>query len=96
MGKSDDSRFSDRFVEDATYLRISNISLTYDVPIKKTSKIVRGMSISASVSNLAIFSSYSGFSPISNSMGSNIKKIGVDINTAPLPRSFNFDLKFRF
>ena len=97
FGKSDNNIFSDRFVEDASYLRISNLALSYSLPInKKKAKILKGVNLSASVSNLVIFTDYTGMSPLSNSMGTNIKKMGVDINTAPLPRSYNFDVKFTF
>ena len=85
----------DSTVEDASYLRISKVSLAYEVPVPKNS-VLRGLNVSVSAGNPYVFTKYSGWDPDVNSFGSNIKKMGVDVGSYPSARSFSFDLKFRF
>ena len=92
-----DNYFSDRFVEDGSYLRLSDVALSYAVPLKKEKiKFMKALNLSASVGNVLVLTRYSGFSPFANSFGANVKRMGVDLNSAPYPLSFNFDVKFTF
>ena len=91
-----DTRFSDRYVEDGSYLRLSDLSLGYNVPLSKKSKVLHGLNISVAAGNLLVWTKYSGYSPFSNSFGSNVKRMGVDLNSAPYPKSVSLDLKFTF
>ena len=86
---------TDRYVEDASYLRMSNLSLNYDVPIKKN-KVLGSLNLGLSVGNVFVLTRYSGWSPIVNSFGGNMSKIGVDIGSYPLTRTYSFDIKFTF
>lgn len=74
------NRVSDRFVEDASYLRIKNVRLGYSIPAKwmKAAKIQK-IQLYGSVQNLATFTNYSGFDP---EVGG-----GVDIGFYPQPRT---------
>ena len=85
-----------RFIEDGSYLRLSDLSLGYNVPLGKKSKILHGLNISVAAGNLVVWTKYSGYSPFSNSFGSNVKRMGVDLNSAPYPKSVSLDLKFTF
>lgn len=85
----------DRTIEDASYLRISKVTLSYVVPMPKKS-FVKGLTVSASAGNPYVWTKYSGWDPEVNSFGSNVKKMGVDIGSYPSARTFSFDLKFRF
>lgn len=92
-----DNHFSDRFVEDGSYLRLSDLSLSYAVPLKKEKvKFLKALNVSASIGNPLVLTRYSGYSPFANSFGANVKRMGVDLNSAPYPLSYNFDLKFTF
>ena len=86
---------TDRWVEDASYLRVSNVSLSYCVPIPKN-KIVRDVSIGVSGRNLWVFTKYSGWDPQVSSFGNSMQRIGVDIGSYPTARTYCFDLKFTF
>jgi len=91
------SLHSNRFVEDGSYLRLSNLVLTWKIPIKKPSeKILKGVSISASVKNVFVITNYSGWDPEVASFGTNLNKIGVDSNSYPQMRSYLLDVQFRF
>ena len=92
---ADKARFTDVNVEDGSYLRMANLSLTYNVPLKKK-KVVRGLSFSASASNLFVLTKYSGWDPDVNSFGSDIKRMGIDSNSYPQARSYSFDIKLTF
>ena len=85
---------SDRNVEDGSYIRLSSVSLSYDLPIKK-GKFVRGINVGVSGSNLFLWTRYSGFDPDVNSYGSVWRK-GADMGSYPSARSMSFNAKFTF
>jgi TonB-dependent starch-binding outer membrane protein SusC len=60
------TRYSDRWIEDADYMRIKNIQLGYTLPSsigKATADIMSGARIYIGIQNLATFTSYKGFDP---------------------------------
>ena len=97
INSTDDGRFSDRYVEDGSYLRLSNISVSYSLPIKsKKSRVLKDVSFSFSCDNPFVATKYSGWSPFINSSGGNVKRMGVDSNAYPIPRNYNIDVKLVF
>lgn len=89
------NRISDRFIEDADYLRIQNIQLGYNLPQEKLESWTRGfisnMRFYVSAQNLATFTGYTGFDPEvgraqSFQKGNNPLATGQDDGQAPLPR----------
>lgn len=86
--------FSDRYIEDGSYLRLSNISLSYSIPIKNF--VLKNIMVGASVNNVYVWSKYSGYDPEINSYGYDLTRIGVDNGSFPRTRTFCFDLKFTF
>ena len=87
--------FTDRWVEDASFLRVSSVSLTYDIPLPKN-KFMRNMSVGVTGRNLYVFTTYSGWDPEVSSYGNNMQKVGIDIGSYPTARTYSFDLKFTF
>lgn len=85
---------SDRNVEDGSYIRLANVSLSYDIPLKKGG-FVRGINVGVSAANPWIWTRYSGFDPDVNSYGSVWRK-GADMGSYPSARSFAFNAKFTF
>ena len=85
----------DRTIEDASYLRISKVTLSYDVPLSKKS-FVKRLVLSSTLGNPYVFTKYSGWDPDVNSFGKNVKKMGVDVGSYPSARSLSFDVKFTF
>jgi len=96
IGTTHDPKFTNLFVEDGTYLRLGSVALSYNVPFKKTAKVLKGLTLGASVGNVVTWSKYSGYTPITNSYGADVNRMGVEFNSTPLARSYNFDVKFRF
>ena len=92
---NDYKKFSSLYIEDASYLRLSSIALSYNLPVKNI-PWVRGITAGISLGNVYVWTKYSGWDPDVNSYGSNIKKMGVDAGSYPSCRTYSFDLKFNF
>lgn len=92
---TDVSLCSDRFVEDGSYLRLANLSLTYSVPFKNSKSFVKHLSFTLSGKNLYCFTNYSGYDPDVNSYGT-VLKYGVDLGAYPSARTYMFDVKISF
>jgi hypothetical protein len=86
---------TDRQVEDGSFLRISNITLGYDLPVEKTNIFSRA-NIYISGSNLFTFTDYSGYNPEITSFLNNGNIIGVDWMSPPNARSITFGLNLSF
>ena len=87
----------DRYVEDGSYLRCSDITLSYVLPAKWTNKIgIQNTSVYASVKNAFVITDYSGYDPEVNSFAFDGLRPGVDMNSYPTPRSFVFGLNLTF
>jgi TonB-linked SusC/RagA family outer membrane protein len=55
------SRFSDRWIEDGSYLRISHITVSYNLPFKNN--FIRSAMVYLSANNLFTITDYSGYDP---------------------------------
>jgi TonB-linked SusC/RagA family outer membrane protein len=91
---------SSRWVEDGSYFRIKNVSLSYDLPLKWLKPLkMQGLRLSAVGTNLLTFTKYSGIDPESNS-GNNISgsqlSQGLDIQPYPFAKSFMFKINVSF
>lgn len=93
---NDRTVISDRYVEDGSYLRISDISLSYSFNVKNKAKIFKGMSVGLRVGNPYVWTKYSGWDPDVSSYGSSTTRMGVDAGSYPRSRTYSMDLKFTF
>jgi TonB-dependent starch-binding outer membrane protein SusC len=97
FGNTDNSRFSSRFVEDASYLRLKNVSLGYRVPERLLGRyLVRSARIYASATNLLTFSPYTGADPEVNSLDGSTVAQGLDLYTFPQVRTLLLGLTIGF
>lgn len=80
------ARFSDRWIEDASYLKFKRLMLTYHVPMRSTS-FLQGVSVWAAVNNLCTLTKYLGTDP-EFSYGRSVLYQGVDGGLTPQSRSF--------
>lgn len=98
LGYSEDQNYiTDRYVEDGSYLRLANLSLSYRIPLKKKKNaFLKGLSVGASCGNVFVATAYSGWDPEVNSFGADIRRMGVDVGSYPNTRSFTGDIKFTF
>ena len=86
---------SDRYVEDGSYLRLANASVSYSLPIKNKKSFLRYVSFTVSGKNLFCWTRYSGYDPDVNIYG-NVLKYGIDMGAYPAGRTFMFDVKLNF
>jgi TonB-linked SusC/RagA family outer membrane protein len=78
------SRFSDRWIEDGSYLRLRTISISYNVPIRPA--FLKYVTVYASANNLVTFTKYLGYDP-EFSATEGVLGQGVDIGLEPQFRS---------
>ena len=91
----DQEAINDRQVEDGSFLRISNITLGYDIPVENSNTFSRA-NIFVSGSNLFTFTDYSGYNPEITSFLNNGNIIGVDWLGPPNARSITFGINLSF
>lgn len=88
-----DMKISSYFVEDGSYLRVKDVTLSYNFDMNWMRKIgVRKIQPYATVTNLFTFTKYLGFDPEVNQWGNSGNVQGVDYGTYPQTRSFIFGL----
>jgi TonB-linked SusC/RagA family outer membrane protein len=88
---------SENFVEDASWVRLRNLSLSYNVPAKVFKRIpIQGASITFTGNNLLLFTDYSGYDPETNSNPANSNADGFTGFTYPALRSFLFSVNINF
>lgn len=97
LGKTSatDTRYLDICIEDGSFLRLSDLSVGYDIPLGKA-KYIKGLNVSLAATNLFVISGYSGWDPEVSSFGSSTRRMGIDSNSYPSARTFSIDLKFMF
>lgn len=92
-----DLKNSSHFVEDGSFLRVKNISLSYDVKTARLSNVgIRRLQPFISASNLLTFTKYTGFDPEVNQWGNSGSVQGIDWGTYPQNRSFVVGLNLEF
>ncbi len=87
------SRFSDRWIEDGSYLRLRHASLSYQLPLK--GEFVRNATVYITGTNLLTFTKYMGFDP-EFSASPSLYGQGIDTGLDPLYRSATLGVKLGF
>ena len=91
------TRISDRFIEDGSYLRLRNVTLSYHVPEKWITRFkITKLDLYVSGQNLWIFSNYSGYDPEVNRDGGSSTSQGIDYGTYPQYRTIIGGVKIDF
>jgi len=84
------SRFSDRWIEDGSYLRLSNVTLSYTIPI--TSTYLQGITLWGGAYNIFTLTRYLGSDPDCGVSGSTLLQ-GIDRGLLASSRSFALGVK---
>ena len=79
------SRFSDRWIEDGSYLKLKTITLSYTLPMNTS--FLQGFQFWIQANNLLTFSRYLGSDP-EFTMTSSVIGQGIDLGRLPQSRSF--------
>lgn len=84
------SRFSDRWIEDGSYLKLKSLTLSYDLPI--TSTFLQGMQFWIQANNVFTITKYLGSDP-ETAMQQTVIGQGIDSGSLPQSRSFMAGIK---
>jgi TonB-linked SusC/RagA family outer membrane protein len=92
-----DYRFSNRYVEDGSYIRLRNIKLSYSVPRHILPNAMRYAKIYVSGQNLLTFTGYSWINPdVSTRGGTTSLSPGIDYSGYPAHKSVLWGIKLGF
>lgn len=80
------ARFSDRWIEDGSYLKWKTMTLSYQVPVRGDIPILRGLEVYATGNNLYTLTRYLGYDPEFNA-SQNPLYYGIDMGMTPLSPS---------
>jgi hypothetical protein len=84
------STFSDRWIEDGSYLRLRTVNVTYNVPLK--TKAIKYAKVYATANNVFTLTNYLGYDPEFSASGSIFTR-GVDVTLEPQFRSFQLGVR---
>ncbi len=87
---------SDFYLEDASYIKLKNVKISYDLPSKLSKKLhVRALTLAVYGKNLLTFTDYTGYDP---EFGSNSDPLtmNIDSNRYPRKREFGVNLNVGF
>jgi TonB-linked SusC/RagA family outer membrane protein len=84
------SVFSDRWIEDGSFLRLKTVSLSYEVPMKNN--YLQGLTVWAAANNILTLTRYLGSDP-EVSAGTGVLYQGIDSGLLPQSRSYFVGVK---
>ncbi|MGS2737881.1 SusC/RagA family TonB-linked outer membrane protein [Sinomicrobium pectinilyticum] len=94
------TRTSDRFIEDGSYLRLQTVKIGYRIPeewlSRNGNRFISGLEFYLSGSNLLTITDYSGYDPEIGSRNSNLLTQGIDYGQYPRPSTFLIGLNAKF
>jgi TonB-dependent starch-binding outer membrane protein SusC len=80
-------------VEDASYLRLQSVRLSYTLPVSKL-KVFKNATVFVTGQNLGTFTKYSGIDPAINANGGDI--VRVDYSSYPMTRTITGGINIQF
>jgi len=96
---NDNDRISDRYVEDASYLRIKNLTFGYTFPKQWMERVkVDNLRLYCNLQNVYTFTKYTGYDPEvgASTQDSTGLTFGVDNGRYPSPFTFSFGVNLTF
>lgn len=96
-GSNRNDRVSDAYVEDGSYIRLQNISLSYTLPRTWLKHIyLTNVKVYCNLQNVHTWSKYKGYDPEVGSLWGNALMNGIDYGRYPSPRIYTFGLNVTF
>lgn len=85
---------SSRFIEDGSYLKLANATLSYNVG--SIAKVIKSANIYVTGQNLFVITQFSGFDPEVNvdKRSNDIPSVGIEYQPYPSARTFTFGVNF--
>ena len=88
---------SDFMVHDASYLRLQDLSVTYNIPLgAKAKKYISSLAIMMNASNVFLLKNYNGFDPDVSSEGASSTLRRIDLGAYPRARRVNFAIQIKY
>lgn len=87
---SGNARFSDRWIEDGSYLRLRTISVTYDLP--KLTSAIKSAKVYLTGNNVITLTGYKGYDPEFSGSGSVFRQ-GTDYGLQPIFRTVQLGVR---
>lgn len=88
------------YVQDAGYIRLREVALSYTLPQAFTQRVfkkaIQNIRVGASASNLFLITKYKGYDPEVSSFGTNAINTGTDLFNYPSSKRFLFNLRVEF
>ncbi len=89
--------FSDVYIQDGTFVRISNLQIGYTLNESLSSKVgISRVRVYISGQNLYTFTRYTGYDPEVGSNNQNVLQTGADFGRYPLARMFSVGVNCKF
>ncbi|MET4080267.1 TonB-linked SusC/RagA family outer membrane protein [Pedobacter sp. UYP30] len=96
-GVNTNLNMSTRFLESASFLRLQNVRLGYNVPTKWSNYIkLSKVKVYASAQNLFVITGYQGLDPEVGQQNQNVFLTNVDLGRYPSPRVITFGINAEF
>ena len=97
---NNNSRTSDRFLEDGSYMRIKNLTIGYSIPVKTlgslTNNVISKVRVYVSSQNLLTLTKYTGYDPEVGSRNGTLLRNGIDYANFPQSRTVLAGLQLTF
>jgi len=91
------NRFSARWLEDGSYVRLKNVTLAYNFPTTLTKRAaLQNVRLYATAQNLVTWTRYLGYDPEVNANFNSTTNLGVDYGVYPQTRTFTVGLNANF
>ena len=90
---NDNDRWSDRYIEDASYIRLRNISLGYTFPKKFFRRLpLETLRVNVNIQNLLTITGYDGYDPEVGTSTQSSFVAGLDNGRYPSPTTYSFGI----
>ena len=100
---NNNGRITNKWVEDGSFIRLKNVSLSYSLPsgLMAKQKLVKGIRITIGAQNIATITRYTGFDPevgayVGRDASAGNQAIGLDFGRYPLTPVYTLNLNVNF
>jgi TonB-linked SusC/RagA family outer membrane protein len=95
IGNAFRGRLSNFYLEDGSFVRLKNLTLSYNLP-SKTVKWLRNAKVFVSGTNLITWTKYKGYDPEVSANATSSLSPGIDFGTVPQYRTFSTGMNITF
>jgi TonB-linked SusC/RagA family outer membrane protein len=95
VASTDPSVYSDRWIEDGSFVRLQNITIGYTFNMPKMTGLAPGTRVFLSADNLALLTDYTGYDPEAHT-DTGLASRGIDYLHYPRPRTFTVGARVAF